>query len=242
MVKPRLGQLPRSCWLSGVGAPKRAIERAMRSVLVKHTSSMLLVSASKPTAFAPCSTPLPCLLPRRGWSRLAASASAAALGSTTAADSTWCFYAECCRSACSPAVPTSHGQQSEPRNEVVQQLRHCYAARTYSLAVHIESIHRTSGLELRRKNKLSDVCLLGTTSDWADHCACSKRVNSNCVCSEFGMLLLAVPEHFASRTPCNALTMSIEWRFENALLVLSPGPVLNGSATVTKLKRSDVTA
>ncbi len=65
-------------------------------------------------------------------------------------------------------------------------------------------------------------------------------MNSNCVCSEFGMLLLAVPEHFASHTPCNALTMSIEWRFENALL--SPGPVLNGLATVTKLERLDVTA
>jgi hypothetical protein len=44
----------------------------------------------------------------------------------------------------------------------------------------------------------------------------------NCVCSEFDMLLLAVPEHFASRTPCNALTMSIKWRFENAYFPLAP--------------------
>jgi hypothetical protein len=42
------------------------------------------------------------------------------------------------------------------------------------------------------------------------------------LCSEFGVLLLAVPEHLASCIPCNALTMSLEWRFEKALL--SPGP------------------
>ncbi len=39
-------------------------------------------------------------------------------------------------------------------------------------------------------------------------------------------------------TPCNTLTMSLEWRFENSLL--SPGPVLNGLATITQ--RLDVTA
>ena len=42
--------------------------------------------------------------------------------------------------------------------------------------------------------------------------------------------------------------MAIEWLFENALewlfenALLSPGPVLNGLATVTKQQRLDVTA